>query len=92
MSVFTPFPYWELARVALLRLAVTLVERKGGDDYRHDREVGHTPVVMHQQRRQQEIVDEEQGEEDGKLAPHQEYLCPVERNRRIADGAHIKTK
>jgi hypothetical protein len=87
VSVFTPLPLREGPGAGL-----TLVERKDADDHRHDREVGHTPVVVHQQRRQQEIVDEEQGEEDGKLAPHQEYLCPVERNRRIADGAHIKTK
>ena len=49
-------------------------------------------MSMHQQWRQEEIMDEEQHEIDRELAPHDEHLRPVEHNTGIIDRSNIQTQ
>ena len=75
-----------------VRAAVVLIEHKSGDDDDQSGDIEDTFPLMHQQRRQEEVVDEEQHEIDGEPAPHDEQLCPVESGIGVADGADIEAQ
>jgi hypothetical protein len=52
----------------------------------------HPPLVpMYQQWRQDEVMNKEDEQIDGKMAPYHQHFCPVEFNVLIADGAYIQT-
>ena len=72
--------------------AVVLVNHKCRDDDGQEGEIEGTLPLMHQERCQQEIMDEKQHEINREPAPYDEYFRPVERGLRIADGADIETQ
>ena len=69
-----------------------LVEGECSNDDRHDGEIEDALVAMHQERCQQEVMDEEEQEEGDELAPHDEDLRPVEDEVCVADRAHIQAQ
>ena len=75
-----------------VRTTAALVDCKSHQDYSHDREIECAPVLMHEQRRQKDIVNDKQQQEDGKLPPYKKHLGPVEREGRVVDGTHIQTQ
>jgi hypothetical protein len=49
-------------------------------------------MLMDEQRCQQDIMQEEQNQKNGKLAPYNKHLNPIEGNLLVANRTDIKTQ
>ena len=97
--VFKSFVHWlrtreiSLHRRALahhVRTAVALVE--GEDAYHAKGQQGVEPsfVTMDEQRSQYEVMNEEEEQEDGQLAPYEEHLLPIELGSRVVHHSDVE--
>ena len=85
-----PLMWW--TAVGSLGSAGALIYGEQRDDHSHNGEIHHTPVLIHQQRREQIVVNEKQRQEQRELTPHYEHLSPVENEGRVVDRAHIQAQ
>ena len=70
---------------------VALVNGESSHQNSDEGEIHNAFALIHQQRRQQEIMKEEKEKIDCEFSPDDEHLRPIECEIGVADGAHIQT-